>query len=64
MAYLYPDLEDSHIPLPILADKVKAGDFGIKTGKGFFDWTEKDIAAVNAEKNEQLIKVLKLLASS
>jgi 3-hydroxybutyryl-CoA dehydrogenase len=62
--YLYPDLEDTHTPLAILADKVKAGDFGIKTGKGFFDWTKKDIAAVNARKNEQLINVLKLLASS
>ena len=61
--YLYKDLEDAHKPLPILADKVAAGDLGVKTGKGFFDWRDKDLSKVNAEKNQHLIDVLKLLAS-
>ncbi len=61
--YLYKDLEDAKTPLPILADKVAAGDLGVKTGKGFLDWREKDMAAVTAQKNRQLIGVLKLLAS-
>ena len=60
--YLYKDLEDAKNPLPILADKVAAGDLGIKTGKGFFDWQGKDIAKVNADKNQNLINALKLTA--
>jgi 3-hydroxybutyryl-CoA dehydrogenase len=59
--YLYPDLEDSHTPLDILTQKVRAGNYGIKSGKGFFDWTDKDAASVGSLKNRQLIKVLKLL---
>ncbi|CAK7065333.1 MAG: 3-hydroxybutyryl-CoA dehydrogenase [Desulfovibrio sp.] len=62
--YLYPDLEDSHTPLNILVDAVEAGNYGLKSGKGFFDWTDKDIAAVTAKKNQQLIQVLKLLAKA
>ncbi|MCC8193387.1 MAG: NAD(P)-binding domain-containing protein [Deltaproteobacteria bacterium] len=61
--YLYKDLEDTKTPLAILADKVAAGDLGIKSGKGFYDWRDKDIAAVNAAKNQHLIDVLKLTAS-
>jgi len=62
--YLYKDLEDSKTPLALLADRVAAGDLGIKTGKGFFDWRDKDIAAVNAGKNQNLIAVLKLMQAS
>lgn len=59
--YLYKDLEAAKAPLAILKDKVAAGDFGIKTGKGFYDWTKKDLTAVNRDKNERLIAALKLL---
>lgn len=59
--YLYKDLEDAKDPLPILKNTVAAGNYGIKSGKGFYDWTKKDIAAVHRDKNERLIAVLKLL---
>lgn len=59
--YLYKDLEASAAPLPILRSRVAAGDYGIKTGRGFFDWADKDISAVFNSKNERLIAVLKLL---
>jgi len=61
--YLYADLEDSKTPLAFLKDRVDAGDYGIKTGKGFFDWRDKDVAAVQRDKNERLIATLKLLRS-
>lgn len=61
--YLYPVLEDTKTPLKILADKVAAGDLGVKAGKGFFDWRDKDMSAVNARKNQQLIDILKLSGS-
>ena len=62
--YLYQDLEDAKIPLSILSDKVQAGNLGIKTGKGFYDWTASDIPQVIANKNRRLIQALKLLADS
>ncbi len=61
--YLYKDLEDSKTPLALLADAVAAGNLGVKTGKGFFDWTQKDMAAVTAEKNKQMMDLLKLMDS-
>lgn len=59
--YLYKDLESTRTPLAYLKDKVAAGDYGVKTGKGFYDWTGKDLAEVSRAKNERLIAVLKLM---
>ncbi len=37
--YLMPDLEDSHEVPPLLAEKVKNGCLGVKSGKGFYDYS-------------------------
>lgn len=62
--YLYPDLEDAKSPLAILRDKVTAGSLGLKTGEGFYDWRGQSAPAVINTKNQQLIDLLKFLASS
>ncbi|MGG5170786.1 3-hydroxyacyl-CoA dehydrogenase family protein [Pseudarthrobacter sp. J1738] len=38
--YLHSTLGERFAPPQILVDKVKAGELGRKTGKGFFDWTD------------------------
>jgi 3-hydroxybutyryl-CoA dehydrogenase len=60
-SYLYKDLEDTHTPLKLLADKVAAGKLGLKTGEGFYDWRDKAKEQVLAKKNQDLIDVLKFL---
>jgi 3-hydroxybutyryl-CoA dehydrogenase len=56
---LYPNLEDAKDTLLVLRDKVARGEYGLKTGKGFYDWTNCDRAEVARRKNQQLVSLLK-----
>jgi 3-hydroxybutyryl-CoA dehydrogenase len=58
---LYVDLEDAKEPLPVLRNKVAQGKLGLKTGKGFYDWTGQLPAEIVKRKNEELIALLKFL---
>ena len=44
----------------ILQEKVDAGELGIKTGKGFYDYTGRDIEAVKAKRDKYLFEVFAL----
>jgi 3-hydroxybutyryl-CoA dehydrogenase len=44
-AILYPDLCNDDAPRKILTDKIARGEFGIKTGKGFWEWSESTARA-------------------
>lgn len=59
--YLYKDLENTTVPLEILQNKVRAGELGLKTGKGFYDWSDGLADRASAEKNQQLIDIIKFL---
>ena len=43
-----------------LAEHVDAGELGIKTGKGFYDYTGMDIDALKKKRDEQLFEVFRL----
>jgi 3-hydroxybutyryl-CoA dehydrogenase len=58
---LYPVLEDAKEALQVLRDKVARGELGLKTGKGFYDWSKQAAAEVANRKNQQLIALLKFL---
>jgi 3-hydroxybutyryl-CoA dehydrogenase len=45
---ILPDLDRSQAPSPLLVDKVKKGELGVKSGKGFYDWTPDKADAVRA----------------
>ncbi len=45
---ILPDLNRSQAPSPLLAEKVKKGELGVKSGKGFYEWTPEKADAVRA----------------
>ncbi len=59
--YLYPDLENRQTPLPLLSNKVGQGHLGVKSGKGFYDWTTPERKAALKEKDATLRQLVELL---
>ncbi len=60
-ASIYPTLEDSKAPLPLIVEKVAKGEIGAKAGKGFYDWTGKDVDVLRRKRQEQLIQLVRAL---
>ncbi len=44
----------------ILAEKVEAGELGIKTGKGFYDYTGVDIDELKKKRDKQLFEIFRV----
>ncbi len=53
--YLEPPIDNN--PKSLL-QLVEAGDLGVKSGRGFFDYTEKDLTATLADRDDALIRIL------
>jgi len=60
-ATIYPDLCNSPDPSPYMADKVKAGHSGMKAKKGFYDWTDENIAAEKARYEAALLGAIEII---
>ena len=58
---LVPVLHYGDKPRRVLQDLYQAGHLGIKTGKGFYDWTGKDTDKVKAEAGRKLTELLAYL---
>ncbi len=58
---VYPTLENATGPLPLLVEKISRGEIGAKAGKGFYDWTGKDVNALRLKKEERLLLLIKAL---
>ena len=57
-SYTMPENGDE---LPrVLAEKVEAGELGIKTGKGFYDYTGMDIEALKTKRDKQLFEIFRV----
>ena len=59
---IVPALYHSDQPCRILQDKYDAGDLGAKTGRGFYDWTERDAEAFRADAQKRLGALLEFLS--
>ena len=58
-AWLYPDLDASRGVQETLQDKVGAGELGVKTGKGFYDWTPESADALRERIAHALVEIAK-----
>lgn len=56
--YILKHLENSTEPSSLLKEKVKNGELGFKSGKGFQEWTADQIEESNKSLREYLIKVI------
>ncbi|MGI6262868.1 MAG: 3-hydroxyacyl-CoA dehydrogenase family protein [Succiniclasticum sp.] len=55
--YLMKDLEDSHEIPPLLKEHYDKGELGVKTGKGFYDYSNGKDVEVTKERDEKLKKL-------
>ncbi|MBN2027521.1 MAG: 3-hydroxyacyl-CoA dehydrogenase family protein [Actinobacteria bacterium] len=54
--YLLGYIDDSHEPSPLLREKVAAGELGFTSGRGFKEWTPRDMEACRAELRRHLME--------
>ena len=65
MKYLYPFLDHSKEIHRVLEEKVEHGDLGLKTGRGFFKYEQKEALAssqYSKERDKNLLYLLKALS--
>lgn len=58
---IVPELFLSREPARVCQDLFDAGHYGVKTGKGFYDWTGRDVPAFRKKAADRLARVLKVL---
>lgn len=61
-SYLQKTLKDNKFSPPkLLSTKVRKRQLGLKTGKGFYDYSKKDLQSIIAERDKRFIQVLRFL---
>jgi 3-hydroxybutyryl-CoA dehydrogenase len=58
---VYPDLCTDSGPPQMLLEKVRRGELGMKSGKGFWEWTPERVAAEKSRYNRALARALQIL---
>ncbi|QDV61004.1 3-hydroxyacyl-CoA dehydrogenase family protein [Crateriforma conspicua] len=59
--YMAPRLCNQTTPARCLTEKTRSGDLGVKSGKGFYDWSKRDIDQVIRKRDQQVVQQLKWL---
>ncbi len=59
---LVPGFHHTNTPVALLQDMVAAGNLGVSTGQGFYDWRNRDATAYKAKVAEKLDRILAILA--
>jgi 3-hydroxyacyl-CoA dehydrogenase len=58
--YLTPTLESSTEISAVLKEKVARGELGVKTGKGFYEWTPESVEALKKRIGQALATIAQL----
>jgi 3-hydroxybutyryl-CoA dehydrogenase len=58
---IVPSLSHTGVPSPLLQDMVARGDVGIRSGKGFYDWSGRETSNLQRRANERLQRLLAFL---
>jgi 3-hydroxybutyryl-CoA dehydrogenase len=58
---IVPSLSHTGVPSPFLQNMVARGDVGIRSGRGFYDWTGRDTTKLQGRANERLQRLLAFL---
>ena len=54
--FLFPEIEDAKAPPQAVTDLVNAGHHGFKTGRGIYDWSQRDGKALLAKRADRLFQ--------
>lgn len=57
--FLLPSLDASPTPPAAIAELVKAGNYGLKSGRGVYDWSSRDGKALLAARADRLFQCMK-----
>jgi 3-hydroxybutyryl-CoA dehydrogenase len=60
-SYLLRDLSNDTDVMPAVRERLERGDVGMRSGRGFYDWTQRDPASVTARRDRQIVNQLKFL---
>ena len=60
--YLFPYLENSSAPSPVLKGLVDQGVLGVKTGSGFYEWSDEKIDRIIKQRDSILLKIMDQLS--
>jgi 3-hydroxybutyryl-CoA dehydrogenase len=58
-SYLYPLISDAKAPQPLISDRAARGDHGLKSGRGFYEWSPAEAAAALARRDAELLRHLR-----
>jgi 3-hydroxybutyryl-CoA dehydrogenase len=56
---LYPEISDASTPQSLLADRAARGEYGLKSGRGFYEWSPAEAAAALAKRDAALLRHLR-----
>jgi 3-hydroxybutyryl-CoA dehydrogenase len=60
-AYLFSELSSATGPLPVVREKLAAGQTGMRAGQGFYDWGARDAQELLAQRDRQIVRQLAFL---
>ncbi|MBU1154578.1 MAG: 3-hydroxyacyl-CoA dehydrogenase family protein, partial [Proteobacteria bacterium] len=56
---LFPHLDRSTEPSPLLTQKIEQGELGAKSGQGFHKWTPEKLRQVISRRDEVLLRIVR-----